>query len=122
MSEKKCLECGKPIIGRVDKKYCNDLCRNAYNNARNRDQSNLMRRVNGILRKNRSILEALNPDGKGKVGKELLLRNGFNFSYFTNVYTTHTGKQYFFCYEQGYLPIENDFVALVVKKEYIDMQ
>ena len=114
------LECGEPIIGRVDKKFCSDLCRNAYNNSRNRDKTNLMRKVNGILRKNRMILEAHNPDGKGKVSKAQLLKEGFDFSYFTNLYITKAGKQYFFCYEQGYLPIENDYFALVIKKDYID--
>lgn len=120
MAEKQCLECGEPIIGRADKKFCSDLCRNAYNNSRNRDRTNLMRKVNGILRKNRSILEAHNPNGKGKVSKAQLLKEGFDFSYFTNMYTTKAGKQYFFCYEQGYLPIENDYLALVIKKDYID--
>lgn len=120
MIQRQCLECGEPIVGRVDKKFCSDLCRNAYNNLRNRDKTNLMRRINGILRKNRSILEAYNPDGKSKVEKAQLLRQGFDFTYYTNVYTTKAGKQYFFCYEQGYLPIENDYFALVIKKEYID--
>lgn len=120
MDSKGCIECGEKITGRVDKKFCSDLCRNAYNNSRSRDKNNLMRKVNGILRKNRSILESHNPHGKGKVSKEKLLKEGFDFSYYTNVYTTKAGKQYFFCYEQGYLPIENDYLALVIKKEYID--
>lgn len=120
MDIKGCLECGEKIIGRVDKKFCSDLCRNAYNNLRSRDKNNLMRKVNSILRKNRSLLESHNPNGKGKVSKNKLMKEGFEFSYFTNVYTTKAGKQYFFCYEQGYLPIENDYLALVIKKEYID--
>ena len=120
MESKGCIECGEKITGRVDKKFCSDLCRNSYNNSRSRDKNNLMRKVNGILRKNRTILESHNPNGKGKVSKEKLLKQGFDFSYYTNVYTTKAGKQYFFCYEQGYLPIENDYLALVIKKEYID--
>ena len=120
MELKGCIECGEKISGRVDKKFCSDLCRNAYNNSRSRDKNNLMRKVNGILRKNRSILESHNPGGKGKVSKAKLLKEGFDFSYYTNVYTTKAGKQYFFCYEQGYLPIENEYLALVIKKEYID--
>jgi len=120
MESRGCLECGEKIIGRVDKKFCSDLCRNAYNNTRSRDKNNLMRKVNGILRKNRSILASHNPEGMGKVSKAKLLKQGFDFTYYTNVYTTKAGKQYFFCYEQGYLPIENDYLTLVIKKEYID--
>lgn len=106
METRQCLECGESIVGRVDKKFCSDLCRNAYNNSRNRDKTNLMRKVNGILRKNRYILESHNPDGKGKVSKAQLLKEGFDFSYFTNMYTTKTGKQYFFCYEQATCPLK----------------
>ena len=29
---KKCLSCGKLLKGRVDKKFCDDYCRNNYNN------------------------------------------------------------------------------------------
>lgn len=35
--EKNCPECGDKIIGRADKKFCSDACRNAYNNALNKD-------------------------------------------------------------------------------------
>ena len=74
MESRLCIECGSTIIGRVDKKFCSDLCRNAYNNIRSRDKNNLMRKVNGILRKNRSILESHNHNGKGKVTKTKLLK------------------------------------------------
>ena len=29
---KVCLACGKPLKGRIDKKFCDDYCRNNYNN------------------------------------------------------------------------------------------
>ena len=35
--EKQCLECGDKIVGRIDKKFCSDGCRNAYNNKVNKD-------------------------------------------------------------------------------------
>jgi predicted nucleic acid-binding Zn ribbon protein len=32
MSEKNCLECSTPLgPGRSDRKFCNDICRTAYN-------------------------------------------------------------------------------------------
>ena len=40
---KTCLECGEPILGRSDKKFCSDLCRNAYNNKANSDSNNFVR-------------------------------------------------------------------------------
>ncbi|WP_170122572.1 hypothetical protein [Mucilaginibacter oryzae] len=30
--ERVCLDCGTPLQGRADKKFCNDLGRNNYNN------------------------------------------------------------------------------------------
>ncbi len=78
-----------------------------------------MRRVNRILRKNRKILLELNPNGKSKVHKNQLLEKGFNFHYFTNVYKTKKGHVYYFCYEQGYLPLDDYYFTLVVKQDYV---
>ncbi|PLX13647.1 MAG: hypothetical protein C0598_03145 [Marinilabiliales bacterium] len=112
-----CLECGSHLIGRVDKKFCNDLCKNNYYNKRNRDETAYMRKVSRALRKNRSILKDLNPNGKVSVNISKLESKGFNFKYFTNTYTTKTGKTYYFCYEYGYLPLDKGFYALVINKD-----
>ncbi|MBR2770950.1 MAG: hypothetical protein IKD78_02895, partial [Bacteroidales bacterium] len=63
--KRKCLYCGEPIIGRVDKKFCCDSCRNSYNYEKTHKQINVVRKINGILARNRNILEELNPTGKG---------------------------------------------------------
>lgn len=115
-AEKTCLECTGKIIGRVDKKFCSDQCRVSYNNKLNGNSTNYIRNVNNALKKNRRILLTLNPIGKSKVSKDRLLKNGFDFFYHTSSYKTKDGAVYFFCYEQGYLEIENNFYLLVVKK------
>lgn len=111
--QKSCLECGEKIVGRVDKKFCSDYCRNAYNNKMNKDKTNLVRNINNRLRKNYRILEELNPDEKTKASKAKLLAKGFSFEYFTSIYTTKTGNTYYFVYDQGYLPLEGEYYALV---------
>jgi hypothetical protein len=117
MTEKRtCLECGEEFSGRTDKKFCSDMCRNAYNNRLNSDSSNLVRNINNILRKNRRILQDLNPEGKTKVTKKRLMEKGFDFNYFTSTYITQKGAIYHFCYEQGYLALDNDFYFLVINK------
>jgi hypothetical protein len=117
MSEKrKCLDCGEEFSGRIDKKFCSDMCRNAYNNKLNSDTSNLVRNVNSILRKNHRILQQLNAAEKTKVHKKKLADKGFDFNYFTSIYKTQKGSEYRFCYEQGYLPLDNDFYFLVINK------
>ena len=115
-----CLFCGKALMGRRDKKYCGDNCRAQYNNDLNRDANKFVNRINRILKKNRRILESLNPDGKSKVHRDRLLEEGFKFSYYTNEYRTKAGKVYKFCYEHGYLDIGNKMYALVLRKEYVE--
>lgn len=112
-----CPECGEIILGRADKKFCSDLCRNSFNNRQNSDSTNYMRTVNNILRKNRRILEELNPSGKTSIHKEKLDEKGFNFHYHTNSYTTKKAQTYYFCYEQGYLAVENNYYLLVKDKK-----
>ena len=112
-----CLECGTRLYGRFDKKFCNDQCRNNYNNKQNRDETAIVKTVNRTLRKNRRILKELNPNGKAKIKRKQLESRGFDFKYFTNVYKTKEGKVYYFCYEYGYLPLDNSYFALVINKD-----
>lgn len=111
--QKVCLECGEKIVGRTDKKFCDDACRNSYNNKVNKDRKNIVRNTNNWLRKNYRILEQLNPDQKTKVSRSKLTEKGFDFNYFTSIYTTKAGTVYYFVYDQGYLPLEGDYFALV---------
>ena len=120
MTERTCLDCSLEIQGRKDKKFCNDSCRNNYNNRMNSDSSSLIKNINRILKKNRRIIEQLNPSGKARVRKSKLLSSGFNFSYHTNTYTTQKGSTYYFCYDKGYLSMDNEFYTLVNRQNYID--
>ena len=116
--EKQCLACGETFKGRGDKKFCSDQCRSTHNNQLNSDGTNYIRSVNNILRRNRRILKSMNPGGKVRVSQVKLRAEGFNFSYFTSTYITKDGATYYFCYDYGYLPIENDYYLLVIKQEY----
>lgn len=108
-----CLECGEKIIGRSDKKFCNDACRNSYNNKQNKDSTNLMRNINNKLRKNYRILTEVNIDGKTKIAKSKLESLGFDFDYFTNIKVYKNGSEYKFIYDYGYKLLEEDFVLIV---------
>lgn len=116
---KLCLNCEKPVKGRTDKKFCDDYCRNNYNNQLKSNTINLVRNVNNALGKNRRILEDLFIPGEemAKTTKSKLLQKGFQFKYFTHTYTNKKGNVYFFCYDLGYLPLENDWYLLVKQKE-----
>ncbi len=93
------------------------MCRNNYNNQLNSSSYNLIRNINNILRRNRRIMEELNPSGKTKTTREKMLVKGFDFDYFTSVYETKKNSKYIFCYEYGYLPLENEELLLVKREE-----
>ena len=118
-NNKICLTCGKVLKGRLDKKYCDDGCRNSYNNRLKSETNNFVRNVNNALAKNRRILESLLPpeEETAKANKEKLLRLGFQFKYITYTYVTKAGKTYFYCYEYGYLPLENNWYLIVKSKK-----
>jgi len=113
-----CLECGRELHGRRDKKFCDDQCRNSHNNKLSIDGSPEVRHINGILKKNRKTLEdLLPPDGKINVSGKRLRDLGFDFNYFTHLYTTKTGSVYRYCYEFAYLALDNDFFLLVKREK-----
>jgi len=43
------------------------------------------------------------------------LSKGFDFEFFTSIYTTKTGNVYYFLYDQGYMALENEGYVLVKK-------
>jgi hypothetical protein len=115
---KLCLTCSKPLKGRTDKKFCDDYCRNNYNNQLKSTTTNLVRNINNALGKNRRILESLfGAEETAKTNKDKLLEKGFQFKYITHTYTNKKGNVYFFCYDIGYLPLDNDWYLLVKSKE-----
>lgn len=112
--ERRCLECNDVLHGRTDKKFCSDACRNACNNKKRSVPGNgYVRKVNGILGRNRNIMAALNPSGKTRVHRAKLIKRGFDFRFVTNLYGTRSGTVYYFCYDYGYLPLDNGFYMLV---------
>jgi len=111
-----CLCCEREIRGRVDKKFCNDHCRNDFNNQLKLSANNpYVRKINLALRHNRKILEQLMRSDKEvtKVPLDRLNSLGFKFKYLTHVYTTKKGTTYNYVYEYGYLPLENNWYLLV---------
>ncbi len=116
---KTCMFCEKPLKGRSDKKFCDDYCRAAYNNELKSPANNYIRNVNNALGKNRRILESLLPDGEAtaKANRDKLSEKGFQFKYHTHQYSAKNGNTYFYCYDYGYLPLENDWFLVVKRKE-----
>ncbi len=115
---KTCLSCGDKLKGRIDKKFCNDYCRNNFNNHNKSKLGNnkVVKTINNLLLKNRKILESMASVDVAKANREKLLEMGFQFKYMTHTYVTRAGKTYSYCYDYGYLPIGNDWFLVVKKK------
>ena len=111
---KSCLACNKILKGRIDKKYCDDYCRNYYNNQQKTDGSNYTRNIINVLRKNRRILNTiLDTNERVKTTRDLLMMKGFQFNYHTHRYENRKGGEYVFCFETGYLALERERILIV---------
>jgi hypothetical protein len=112
-----CMQCGEIIRGRRDKKFCDDQCRNDFNNFVNSDRIACIRNTNGVLRRNRRILEnILQTFDNVKIPLRRILEAGFQPDHLTQVQTTTNGT-FRYCYEYGIMLMEENMV-MVVKKNY----
>src|SRR5690554_8143890 len=119
MEKRVCITCHKTIRGRSDKKFCDDYCRNSYNNQRKASTNNLIRNINNTLRRNRNILEDLLQERQDTitVNRNLLVAKGYEFKFNTHSYTNKKGNVYYFCYDFGYLELDDNWILLVRRKE-----
>ncbi len=112
---KQCLHCTKKLAGRTDKKFCSNHCRSSYHNQMYGDRTNYMRRVNGLLLRNRKILSdlfAMHQSGTTVHLSELYLK-GFSPSHFTHQQKKAKNQLFTYCYEFGYQITGKDCIRIV---------
>jgi len=111
-----CLDCGKELIGRKDKKFCSPYCKSAYHYLKNKDKDKgLYHKIDHQLKLNRRILRKYNKAGKATVRCGILLKEGFDPSYFTHGWRAPNNRNlYLFCYEFGFMKTEENG-----KKKYV---
>lgn len=124
-----CLQCAKSLQGRIDKKFCDHYCRNAYNNKVKRQDEQLIQKTNKAIRRNRRILKTLCPIGKATVRKTVLVDMGYDFRFFSSIYKTHNNQVYYISYDYAFSPIKQtdretrqpvDKALIVQKQSYFD--
>ena len=81
---KNCLQCGQRLFGRRDKKFCNDFCRNTFNNQLNKENVEVIRITNNKLKKNHKILRSLLETNKEQITRTELELLGFDFNLVTS--------------------------------------
>ncbi|NRB83500.1 MAG: hypothetical protein HRU49_06970 [Winogradskyella sp.] len=108
--QKECMYCGKPLTGRIDKKYCDPQCKSAYQYKTAQEQpERFYNKVDNQLKLNRRILKAYNKAGKATVRTSILRDEGFDPKFFTHYWKNKKGDVYLFVYEYGFLKKrEND--------------
>ena len=102
----RCQECGDSLQCRMDKKFCNDVCR-VRNHRRIHVRSKTVKCVEQVLIRNRSLLVSL----KEKVVEPMtgesrfrwLRRQGFDFNFHTHVQPLEDGRLAIMCFEEGYI-------------------
>jgi hypothetical protein len=111
------MQCGKPILHarRIDKRFCNDECRDDYHNAIKFANSQEIKQVQAILRRNRNILKTLlGNKPEVIVSREILLKKGFEFDYHTHHVISKTkGNEYIFTFNYGYWAMGNEQYKVV---------
>jgi len=133
--EKACLECNEPLgPGREDRKFCNDLCRTAFNNKKRKEplpvpayvhrgtdwRPDFYQKINSIISHNRDILEHLCEAGFRDLHKHDLEGYGFNLKYFSSEYhDPEHDELYRFCYDHGYHIYNEKKVHIIVRTEEI---
>ena len=107
-SKRTCLLCHEKIVGRSDKKFCDDYCRTRYNYNKAKETPALYTQIYDQLKLNRKLLRHFNRGGIVHVRKEVLTQKGFNPHFFTHYWKNSKGDVYLFCFEYGFLKkVEN---------------
>lgn len=111
-SEKQnCMECGKELFGRTDKRFCNDTCRNSFNRKiRAEEKSRDNENIPGIFKQIRTNYEILKQYHLEKleegttihITKQELLGKGFEPKFCTSVLNKGYNELWLFCFEFGY--------------------
>lgn len=116
-NERNCLYCDKELIGgRSTRKFCDKFCSYTYYNVLNAAANNLIRNINTALYKNRRILQGILDTGRTRAKKHELKKAGYEFKYYTHNKVNKNDNLYFYCYDYGYLALE-DGQYLIVKEK-----
>jgi len=99
-----CVNCGEILIGRRDKKFCDDHCRSLHHNIFYAPQYNIIRKTHTILRKNRRILMQASAlfGERSRVSVHWLTQRGFSFHHCTQWIDQKNEKLQFVCYDIAY--------------------
>jgi len=97
-----CLECGKEIYGRPDKKFCSEVCKNSFHNRKYYDYKKKQNSTITSLNRNHEILVSLIRMGKTTINLLDLTDLGFNPRYITGCSKVRSRHFENRCYDIAY--------------------
>ena len=100
-SSGKCVECGRELYGRPDKKFCSEECKNKFHNTDRIKKNKIKDRIIIDLIKNREILVSLLDSGRTSAELVELEAMGFKPSRITG-YRKTGGLNEFDCFDLIY--------------------
>ncbi len=110
-----CMNCGVTLIGRRDKKFCDDHCRSLFHNVTSAAHYNLIRKTHTILRKNRRILNLAMSvfQEQHVVPAHWLMQRGFSFQHCTQKIDCKDDSPLLVCYDVAYRWREQGVVQIL---------
>ena len=102
-----CLECGREIYGRPDKKFCSLKCKNGHNNREMMHWRWYHNRVLTGLNTNHRILDRMEKEGVKSAGMEELRIMGFDPSYMTGSRRGRHVHEERYCFDISYCQSES---------------
>lgn len=117
--ERTCLNCGEPLQGRVDKIFCNSYCKSNYHyESKKNQEASTFSKIDKQLKLNRRLIKDFNKSGKSTIRKQKLIAAGFNPRFFTHYWKNNKGQVYLFCYDVGFLSLNEKGVEKYVLVDY----
>tara|TARA_X000000950_G_C13500975_1_gene491749 strand:+ start:170 stop:550 length:381 start_codon:yes stop_codon:yes gene_type:complete len=114
-----CLNCDEALKGRAGKLFCNNYCKSNYHYVKNKpNPQSIFSKIDKQLKLNRRLLQKFNQAGKSTIRKEKMLQAGFNPSIFTHYWKNKKGQVYLFCYDVGFLELEENGKTKYVLVDY----
>lgn len=118
----KCPVCENEIKGRLGKIFCSSKCKSIDQYEKRQVEDAFFIKVDKQLKVNRKILKKYNRSGFTTLRKEQLVKEGFDSNYFTHYWKNNKGQVYLFCYDYGFLEVEQNELKkylLVEWQEYM---
>ncbi|MEM9053023.1 MAG: hypothetical protein AAGC47_13295 [Bacteroidota bacterium] len=115
--KRKCKICQKPVVGRSDKIYCSDYCKNVYHKKMRYATKQAAVEINGFLKRNYAILlETLGKNkNQMKVYRNALEKKRFRFKYHTHRYLNSRNKTFHYVYDLAWMEFSDDEILIVRK-------